>query len=485
MFHLPLTSRQFTPTRLACCTAFLSLAMAGSALAGDSIVLTPANSIQAAINSGQYTEIILEPGMYNQTIIVDAADAPMTLRSMDPMDPETVAATVLDGEFLSTSIILLTSGVGGDVVVDGLTFVNGEADGSSAPENRGGAIDCETASPTVRRCVFLDNEAQAVGGALYVNAGSMTIEDCRFEGNLAQWGGALYCNNSTVDVVRCRFESNDATIEGGACRLYTGSYGFDQCDFFDNTSVEYGGAVVNRHGAMLTVTRCLFDSNFSGDGGSLGRGGALMHDGSDNASIENSVFRNNSATRYGASVYTFQTITVRGATFFGDTVDGGGAVVFAITQSAHLNLYNSILWNFTGGAAIETTVSRVVAYCNIQGGYPGEGNIGGESGDEPAFADAAGGDFRLLAGSAGIDAGDARKVLGEYPVDYNGDPRALNDPDTADSGIAVLGIAVDMGAFEYQPEDSGNETCPADLTGDGAVNVFDLLDLLSAWGTCP
>jgi len=26
--------------------------------------------------------------------------------------------------------------------------------------------------------------------------------------------------------------------------------------------------------------------------------------------------------------------------------------------------------------------------------------------------------------------------------------------------------------------------CPADLTGDGVVNVFDLLDLLSAWGPC-
>lgn len=27
--------------------------------------------------------------------------------------------------------------------------------------------------------------------------------------------------------------------------------------------------------------------------------------------------------------------------------------------------------------------------------------------------------------------------------------------------------------------------CPADVTGDAIVNVFDLLDLLSAWGACP
>ncbi|TVQ56625.1 MAG: hypothetical protein EA377_01935 [Phycisphaerales bacterium] len=30
-----------------------------------------------------------------------------------------------------------------------------------------------------------------------------------------------------------------------------------------------------------------------------------------------------------------------------------------------------------------------------------------------------------------------------------------------------------------------SETCPADLTGDDQVNVFDLLELLAAWGSCP
>jgi hypothetical protein len=31
----------------------------------------------------------------------------------------------------------------------------------------------------------------------------------------------------------------------------------------------------------------------------------------------------------------------------------------------------------------------------------------------------------------------------------------------------------------------GGDTCPEDLNGDGVVNVFDLLDLLAAWGICP
>ena len=29
------------------------------------------------------------------------------------------------------------------------------------------------------------------------------------------------------------------------------------------------------------------------------------------------------------------------------------------------------------------------------------------------------------------------------------------------------------------------EICPADITGDGLVNITDLLALLSEWGPCP
>ncbi len=43
-----------------------------------------------------------------------------------------------------------------------------------------------------------------------------------------------------------------------------------------------------------------------------------------------------------------------------------------------------------------------MSYCDIQGGWPGEGNIDAD----PLFTDIINGDFHLLAGSPCIDAGD-------------------------------------------------------------------------------
>jgi hypothetical protein len=41
------------------------------------------------------------------------------------------------------------------------------------------------------------------------------------------------------------------------------------------------------------------------------------------------------------------------------------------------------------------------------------------------------------------------------------------------------------GSDTYAYDTGVEPTCPADLTGDGAVNVFDLLGLLEVWGPCP
>jgi hypothetical protein len=45
----------------------------------------------------------------------------------------------------------------------------------------------------------------------------------------------------------------------------------------------------------------------------------------------------------------------------------------------------------------------------------------------------------------------------------------------------VVGVVVDMGAYEYQDITS---TCPWDLDGDGLVGITDFLALLGQWGTC-
>lgn len=101
------------------------------------------------------------------------------------------------------------------------------------------------------------------------------------------------------------------------------------------------------------------------------------------------------------------------------------------------------------------------------------------------FVESDGGNYRLAAGSLGIDAADhdAYLAAGGTTIDLQSGPRVFDDPDTIDSGSGAS-TSLDMGAAEYAP-DSDNDTVPdafdacpeqddrADNDGDGVPNGCD------------
>ena len=96
---------------------------------------------------------------------------------------------------------------------------------------------------------------------------------------------------------------------------------------------------------------------------------------------------------------------------------------------------NSIIW---GNGAFQVSQSNLdIAFSDVQGGYPGPGNIDAN----PLFVNGASGDFHLSGESPCIDAGDNSAVLD--PKDLDGNPRIVDG-----NGDAVE--EVDMGAFEFQ-----------------------------------
>jgi hypothetical protein len=109
-------------------------------------------------------------------------------------------------------------------------------------------------------------------------------------------------------------------------------------------------------------------------------------------------------------------------------------------------LTNCILW---GDTSDEISGSAIVTYSDIQGGWPGQGNID----VEPCFVQLGywdanstpedanddywiDGDHHLLANSPCIDAGDPEYIAGPNETDLDGNPR-------------VIGGRIDMGAYEF------------------------------------
>lgn len=149
-------------------------------------------------------------------------------------------------------------------VLDGVTVRNGCA-------GDGGAVELwSDTQPTIRGCVFEDNQAHYYGGAVYSSGAAPLFRECSFRRNhAAQLGGAVWAGFG----VGPRFDSCDFVDNvggGGALYCEQGSAAFVSCSFTDH--VRNAAAVAWALYSTVTFSECLFERN-SGEV-MLGVGGA-------------------------------------------------------------------------------------------------------------------------------------------------------------------------------------------------------------------
>ncbi|GEM_PF-5550265 len=264
-----------------------------SGLSTADVINVPSDqpTIQQAVDAAvDGDEIVVAPGTYNEQI--NLRGKRITIRSVDPDDPATVSATVVDGGNDRTlpgfpqregPVFRANSGETTDTRLVGLTITGGAANDPSMGSNAmsGGGVQAFIGSTiTVDRCAFLNNWSSGAGGALYVAfSDSPIINECTFIGNeTAGLGGAVSIRLGVVEFASCIFRDNVAALDGGA--VYAGGTGsaaesvtYTNCVFERNTTTERSGGAV----ASVNKDATFIDCEFRENSADLGRGGAISH----------------------------------------------------------------------------------------------------------------------------------------------------------------------------------------------------------------
>lgn len=357
-------------------------------------------TIQAGINAAVNGDTVLAaPGTYQENIHFRKKGITVAGRFLLSNNPADIDSTVIDG---------------------------------SNPVNPDSASCVRVVSDSAR--TTNDTTAALIGFTLTGGAGTRWTDE-HGAGTYREGGGILIQFLSPRiafnKITRNRVTDGSLQSGGGGIRVGDGNPRILNNVILSNTSGNYGGGIVlNYTGAIVRNNVIAYDTT----GPSYGGGGGIWIYAFDDSG-RSRVIENN--TIFGNSTGT------------GSNLAGGVYI-----GSSQAFLHNDILW---GNRYSQIRGTAAATYCDVQGGYTGQGNIN----LSPAFLDTA--RFYLADTSACVDAGDS-SVL------YN-DPENPRNPGHALWPSRGL-LRNDMGAYggpgrtsiPTGAEETSNEAVPGRFT---------------------
>lgn len=384
-----------------------------------------------------------------------------------------------------------------------------------AVRNGGGLIISNDSFSTIRSCHFTGNFAGENGGGMHFQfAFNMEITDCTIEDNISirKGGGVFNGYDAYITYIGCSFAHNSAGDEGGVCNERTDRVNgphFRRCRFTENHAGDEGGGMYTWGGGIV-VSESLFQKNHSDEDG-----GGLQNDGG-SPRIEGCQFLDNIADDKGGgfcneadqaeeSEEPVSNPVLRGCLFVGNNAlwgggihsDEGGPTLVQCTLSENsaedtgaisgvhgavytLNgciLRGNLLWEIDNDSSMTH-----VSFSDIQGGWPGDGNID----IDPLFSDAENGDYHLKSQAGRWD--PAAKVwirdAVTSPCIDAGDPDAPIGLEPFPNG-GVVNMGVYGGTAQASKSWFGKPICEVivagDINGDCRVDLADLAILSGHW----
>lgn len=388
-------------------------------------------AIQPAIDAASDNDtIIVHPGTYTENI--NFRGKAITLRSLDPLDPCTVAQTIIDGsnpaDPNNASTVTFNSGESNDATLAGFTITGGSGSTDTTIDWRtvfqdtngeGGAIFCRSASPTITHNIIRDNTCRYGGGAIYCHDhASPIIAHNTIRDNYAGWyGGAVFGRvHCSPQIYQNKIINNSCQYLGGAIYLADRSSPDIYQNWFEKNKAKNGGAFYYFYNSSPAIVSNLMVENIAD------QGSAVFVSCPDGKIINNTIVNNKVVSHFAdsAALHIRHNTDIANNLIANHTHHG----IYTETDAGSSILKNNNLWNNSQ---------------NFYGHIPDQTGINGNISADPCVIGklpAPLTSYELSPGSPCIDAGDTASV----PVWLTAD---------LDNSARQLDAHVDIGAQEY------------------------------------
>ena len=265
--------------------------------------------------------------------------------------------SITNGSFLSNTAQLNAGALqaGGSASIENTMFSN-----NRALTDVGGAIDAAAGVNTLN-VIFTNNSAVKDGGAIRTT-GTNSFINSRLENNLCSnttcKGGAIYVNSGSLDLNNTQVISNTAR-KGGGIWVQTGTATAQNSVIERNIAVEVGGMYVQ---SMLAITQTDVLSNTATGGGATAGGGGVFAQGG--ATTVGGLFLNNAErdpAHKGGALYVAGGVLASYSTrFINNIATSGGAIYQGGSADAYIT--NTLLARNTA-----TSKNGMALYLNSGG----------------------------------------------------------------------------------------------------------------------
>ena len=233
------------------------------------------------------------PGTYeleltvNDGVVDSVPDVVLVVVSGDVMVPEDYpdVVTAIDNVEVGSSVLIgagtwpLTIDLNGlDISLigagQGLTLLDGERMDQLIAADDGETVHLEA--------MTLMNGIGALGGALEVKDGDLTMVDVTFRDNDGVYGGGFYVDDATCTASGLIVVNNTAAHYGGGAYFERSVIDISQSLFAQNLVSDVHGGAIYTYSVDLTVSNAIFNDNQAIGYSTNGQGGALLLTGTTN-----------------------------------------------------------------------------------------------------------------------------------------------------------------------------------------------------------